>query len=108
MGGVSGALTRHRRGIGPALQGLVVRPPLELPRLVISGVTKDSTGAALGNCTVHLHRSSDGVRVQTKTSDGSGNFTFDPVNNGNGPYQANAVDAAGTVVGITANTLYGA
>jgi hypothetical protein len=42
----------------------------------ITGITRDSSGVALGDCTVDLFRSSDKVLVQTITSDGSGNYSF--------------------------------
>ena len=75
---------------------------------VISGTTRDNTGVALGNCTVHLFRTTDDFEVQMTTSNGSGLFAFDPVNNGNGPwyvvaYLPGSPDRAGTTV----NTLGG-
>lgn len=109
IGGVSGAMTRHRRAMGPALQGMMNLPPIHLPRLIISGITKDSAGAVLAACSVHLHRTIDGSRVQSQTSDGGGVYAFDPVNNGNGPYYVVAYKAgAPDVAGTTVNTLLGA
>ena len=74
----------------------------------ISGVTRDSAGAALGNCDVHLFKTSDDSEVQQTVSNGSGVFAFNPVNNGNGPwyivaYLPGSPDRAGTTV----NTLTG-
>jgi hypothetical protein len=45
-------------------------------RIEITGVTKDSAGAALGNCVVQLFRTSDDQIVEETTSDGSGNYRF--------------------------------
>lgn len=41
----------------------------------VSGVTKDSTGAVLGNCTVKLFQTADDVMVAQTVSDASGNYT---------------------------------
>jgi hypothetical protein len=83
--------------------------PTSPQTLLISGVTRDSAGAALGGCVVDLFRTASDERVQTVTSDGSGNYAFLPVNNGNGPYyivayKAGSPDQAGTTV----NTVVGA
>lgn len=43
----------------------------------ITGITKDSTGAALGGCTVDLFTTVDDRQVGTTTSDGSGNYTLE-------------------------------
>jgi hypothetical protein len=44
--------------------------------LVVSGVTRDNTGAPLGGCTVKLYDTpTDTVLAQT-VSDGSGNYAF--------------------------------
>ena len=42
----------------------------------ISGVTKDSVGAALPACTIDLFVTSTDVRVATTTSDGVGAYSF--------------------------------
>lgn len=53
-----------------------VIPIFEERNYTISGVTKDSNGAALGNCTVKLfNKATDGVS-QTAVSDASGNYSF--------------------------------
>lgn len=80
--------------------------PFRSPRFssyspTITGVTKDSTGVALGSCTVQLFRAWDDGIVAETTSDGSGNFTFYPTTSG--PYyivayKAGAPDVAGTSV----------
>ena len=65
----------------------------------IIGISRDSAGAALGNCTVKVFRTSDDVLVASTTSDGSGNWTAYP--NQQGPYyfveyKAGAPDVFGT------------
>jgi hypothetical protein len=67
----------------------------------ISGVTKDSTGATLGNCVVDLIITSGDLFATTTTSDASGNFTIYPTVTG--PfyivaYKAGSPDVAGTTV----------
>jgi hypothetical protein len=73
----------------------------------ISGTTRDSVGAALGNCIVDLYYTDTGERAARVESDASGAFTFLV-----GPnlacyvvaYKAGAPDVAGTTV----NTLVAA
>jgi hypothetical protein len=84
-----------------------VTPP-KLPKLTITGVTRDNVGVALGNCDVRLFRTADDVEVEQITSDGSGNFTFNVVGLGQ-QYYIVAYKAGGTAVaGTTVNTLTGA
>jgi len=89
----------------------------------ITGVTRDSVGAALASCTVYIFRSDGRPSLQvvrdiadldrplpptyvwTGVSDGSGNFTAGPLSGGSGYYFGVAWNAAGTVAGITLNTL---
>jgi hypothetical protein len=71
----------------------------------ISGVTRDSTGAALAGVTVDLYLTATDRRVDSVVSDGSGAFSFGATA---GPYylvayKAGAPDVAGTSV----NTLAG-
>ena len=73
---------------------------------VITGVTRDSSGVALGDCVVQLFRTSDDAIVTETVSDGSGNYAI--FAQGTGPfyvvaYKAGAPDVAGTTV----NTLQG-
>lgn len=42
---------------------------------LITGISRDSVGAVLGNCTVDLY-TNDKVFSNTTTSDGSGNYSF--------------------------------
>lgn len=74
----------------------------------ITGVTKDGTGAPLGNCVVDWFRTSDDVKLDTVTSDADGIFEFRTA--GQPPnayylvaYRAGSPDVAGT----SANTLVG-
>ncbi len=70
----------------------------------ITGVTKDSTGAALGNCVVQLFQTWNDTLVMETVSDGSGNYTVYPT--GSAPYYIVAYLAGGTdVAGTTVNTL---
>lgn len=83
--------------------------PLKLGNksFLISGVTKDSTGAALGGCTVKLYTTVDDVERYDTVSDASGNFSFSVPSNGWAwyavAYKAGSPDVAGT----TKNTLVG-
>lgn len=52
------------------------RSPKAHARYVVAGVTKDSTGALLGACTVRLFDTATNVLVATTDSDESGNFAF--------------------------------
>lgn len=67
-----------RKGRGPSMRGLTPLPAP--PPLIISGITRDSAGAALGGCTVELYRRNQdqtlGLFVESTTSDGAGNFSF--------------------------------
>lgn len=93
------------RGVGP----LTPRMPLPVqPALFISGVTKDSAGSALADCTVDILRTVNDALVCSVTSDGSGNYVSNPVGLGEKfyavAYKAGSPDVAGTTV----NTLTGA
>lgn len=79
----------------------------QLPRLTLTGVTRDNTGAPLGNCIVQLFRTANDQIVEEVTSDGSGNFLFNIVGLGQQyylvAYKVGSPDTAGTSV----NTLVG-
>jgi hypothetical protein len=65
----------------------------------IIGVSRDSTGVSLGSCTVKIFRTADDVCVASTVSDGSGNWTAYP--NQEGPYyfveyKAGSPDVFGT------------
>jgi hypothetical protein len=75
--------------------------------LRVFGVTKDSTGAALGTCAVDLFRTADDVVMDRTVSDASGNYEFRSASLSTAyyvvAYRAGAPDVAGTTV----NTLVG-
>ena len=80
-----------------------VQPPIKL-----SGVTRDSTGAALGAVNLNVFRSDTEQLVQQLTSDGAGNFTTNPVGLGL-KYQIDAYKAGNPdLAGTTKNDLTGA
>lgn len=82
-----------------------VAPVFDLP-YTVRGVTKDSTGAALGSCTVHLLRTADDSEAGLVTSDASGVYRVDAspaIMHYAVAYKAGAPDVAGTTV----NTLVG-
>ena len=90
---------------------LVVRP-LKLPARIamISGVTRNSSGAVLGGCRVELYETATDLPLQTVTSDATtGAFIFtaarySPRTHYIVAYKAGSSDVAGTTV----NTLTGA
>ena len=74
----------------------------------ITGITRDSAGAVLGNCVVHLFRTSDDVEVDQVNSDASGNFTFTTgVSPANTQYIVAYKAGSPDVSGTTLNTLTG-
>lgn len=93
------------KGVGPFQD---FRPLPTAPAIRISGVTRDSSGAALGNVSLELFRADTGTLVERLTSDGSGNYASSPV----GPgilYQIDAYKSGSPdVAGTTVNTLAGA
>lgn len=42
----------------------------------LTGITRDSTGAVLGNCDVYVFKTGDNVNVAQTISDGSGNYSI--------------------------------
>jgi len=77
------------------------------PNLRIVGVTRDSGGVALPAATVRLFRTIDNVFILTTTSDGSGNYTFDGVQQGFTYYVVAYLAGAPDTAGTTLNTLVG-
>lgn len=74
---------------------------------LLTGVTKDSTGAALASCVVQSFVTSTGKLATTTTSDGSGNYRISvpaAVMTFCVAYKPGSPDVAGTTV----NTLVGA
>ena len=99
--------------LGPLLvpQGGVGHSYFSTPRLKapqfkgsfsISGITRDASGVALGECAVDLFLSAEDTLVAQTVSDGSGNYSF--VVNGNSQnyyiraYKVGSPDMAGTSV----------
>ncbi len=81
--------------------------PFSTQGYTISGVTKDSTGAALGVVTLDLFDTRTDALIATTTSDGSGNYSFGVSGGGSYylvAYKAGVPDVAGTTI----NTLVGA
>lgn len=80
---------------------VVYRSPGGFANFRLSGVTKDSTGAALGSCRVELFLTAGDVSIAETTSGASGDFAFDMP--GTGPfylvaYKVGSPDVAGTTV----------
>lgn len=76
-------------------------------KLLISGVTRDKDGTALGTCVVSLFRTVDNVFMEQLTSDAAGAFAFSAVGVGE-TYYVVAYKAGGTdLAGTTVNTLVG-
>ena len=79
--------------------------------LYITGTTKDSSGAALGNCTVILRDKTTRIESNYVVSDASGNFSIDVPCGLNQPqtttWQLIAKDSGGTLAGITLDNLPG-
>lgn len=93
------------RGPEPLLFG---RVPLPVPPpLVISGQTLDSTSTPLASCRVEFFRTANDTKHSETTSDGSGNYTSDPVGLGQQYYAVAYKAGSPDVAGTTVNTLTG-
>ena len=91
------------RGRGPFSARTYFANASEAP-VAITGVTRDGTGAALGNCVVDLfYTSNDTLRAQT-TSDGSGNYRF-AVGPGAKHYMVAYKPGSPDLAGTTVNTI---
>lgn len=77
------------------------------PLFAVSGTTKDSTGAALPACDVHLFRTATDVEVDQTVSDGSGSYTFPNVTAEDFHYVVAYLSGATDVAGTTKNTVTG-
>ena len=114
--GASGAPTRAATG-GPGVNRYT-QPQRRAIRYRIYGVTKDSAGAALGACTVHVYEVISAVAtkeepkgrlVGSTMSDANGNYTIDVYSSVGVTFQVEAYKAgAPDVAGISVNTLVGA
>jgi hypothetical protein len=97
---------------GPNASGPFVNSQAQMFRQfwLLSGVTRDSTGAALGSCTVHLFLTQGDIETNETISDTSGNFSFN-VGTGTGTkyyivaYLPGAPDRAGTSLNTLAPIL---
>jgi hypothetical protein len=92
-------------GVGPSFQGAL---PLPVTRFTISGVTRDSGGAVLGSCVVHLFRTADDLLFEQVTSDATtGAFTVSSVGLAESYYLVAYKPGSPDVAGTTLNTLTG-
>lgn len=82
-------------------------PIFEERNYTISGVTKDSAGSPLGNCTVLLFNSATNVLEQIAISDASGNYSF-TVDKTQRYFEVAYLPGAPDVAGTTVNSLSGA
>lgn len=92
------------RGVAPALSGIL---PLPAVYLRIFGITKDSAGAVLADCTVDLFRTADDLLVDSMVSDGSGNYEFRSTSLSTLYYIVAYKVGSPDVAGTTVNTLVG-
>lgn len=108
-----GSNPRGRSGpFGPAHRvGLVFNSPRHNIQVLIDGITKDSAGAVLPSCDVHLFRTLDDLEMDQTTSDANGYYQFVTGIPDERyyvvAYKAGAPDVAGVTVN-TVNSLIGA
>lgn len=81
--------------------------PLPTLYLHISGVTKDSAGAVLGDCVVQLFRTINDAIIEETTSDANGIYSFATVALGTQYYVVAYKTGSPDVAGTTVNTLIG-
>lgn len=85
------------------------RTPRSSRAFIISGITKDSTGAPIGGCTVKLYTATDDVLRYTAISDlATGAYSFSVPSNGWTFYAVAYLAGSPDVAGTTVNTLKGA
>lgn len=82
--------------------------PLPAKYYSISGITKDSSGVELGNCTVHLIGTTDDKLYDQITSNASGAYEFRSASPKQNFYVVAYKVGSPDVAGTTANTLVGA
>lgn len=98
-------------GTGPNVSGPFFNSQFQMFRQfwIISGITRDSAGAALGNCVVNLFQTQGNVFVATTTSDASGNYSFSVPGNSSASfvvaYKAGSPDVSGTTLNTLIPTL---
>lgn len=72
----------------------------------LNGVTRDSSGAILGGCTVKIYKTSDHTYVATTTSNAStGAYSFSGLTDGASYYIVSWKSGAPDVFGTTDDTL---
>ena len=72
--------------------------------LVLTGITRDFAGVALGGCTVELFQSGGAILTGRVTSDGAGVYAF--FNPGSGPFFIRAYkDGAPDLAGVSGRSL---
>jgi hypothetical protein len=81
--------------------------PVTIQALSLSGISRDSTGAALGSCLMTLYRTRDDGAVASVLSDGSGNYVFPSVSLTETYYIRGYKSGTPDVAGTTVNTLVG-
>jgi hypothetical protein len=103
----------------PGLAGDIGRAPVDTtlgtrrslvvlgPRFQISGTTKDSSGSALGGCTVHLFATVSDEIVDAQVSDANGVYVCPTVLPGYSHYVVAYLAGSPDVAGTTVNTLVG-
>lgn len=98
-------------------------PLFEEQNLMLNGVTRDATGAALGGCSVYVFKAdflpqrppapeqrgsterTGATYVWAGVSDGAGAYSAGPFSRASGPYFVVAWGPSGTQVGVTVQTL---
>lgn len=78
------------------------------PLLLITGTTRDSTGAALGTCDVKLIRTRDNAVVDELTSAADGSFTFQTPSPNETYFLVAYLSGSPDVAGTSLKTLVGA
>ena len=110
---MAGRLQIQQRGVPNTPTPVTVQrfseanPIFEERNYVLTDITKDSSGVALGLCTVHLFNAANNVLEQTTTSDASGNYSF-IVDKTQFYYVRAYKSGAPDVAGTSVNTLAGA
>lgn len=104
VGGARGSPVNLSQGRGPFVQQMFYLPVRLPARFVLTGVTKDSTGAPLGSVVIDFFDSVAKTLIASTISDSAGSYTVDlpasAVVQGVA-YKAGAPDVAG----VTVNTL---
>jgi len=103
------ALKKRIGGVYPIsaqARTIAMRSPKCYAAFSLSGVTRDSTGSALGSCVVKCFEAATDIEVGITTSDGSGNFSFSLGNNAGFFYLVAYKPGSPDVAGTSVNTLF--